>query len=422
MVWLWLLVPLVISPLPTANAVPLDTNLKTRTGSTIVSWSSLTGWAAEGAGSSIAAESTILPPFGGQAIRVSNSNAGGTPQASNFSVGPFDLVNESTIIECPIYVPTDHIGGSFRVMLGSGGGFTNNYSKDVSSSKTLKGWNLYRFRLSELTKTGSPVVTAINAIRIRAVSPAGVVSYAIFGPITIRREYKPVIILSFDDGLKSVHDIAKPILDSYNIKATVFFGMGSAFGPTTFSQTMLTNMYNAGWDLSSHLYNQAPILTSGYTAAQQREQICRNILEITQLGFTRGSTFLSWPGGEVDDTVIGFAQECGVILARTTQNDNFPLSQDGVYTLQRVPGWSFDSGVRTINQVLTDMQMMIDRGQSVIWYGHGIVAAAPSATEITTADFTTLVKQVAKYRDSGQALVLTLTEFYNMIYQGRLLR
>ncbi|MEQ1844157.1 MAG: polysaccharide deacetylase family protein [Nitrospira sp.] len=397
-------------------------NLLSRSGATLVSWSSLTGWGAEGAGSTLAAESSILPPYGGSAARVSNSNTGGTSQASIYTAGPFNLTSTSTIVEVPVYVPTDHIGGSFRLALGSGGGFTNMWSKDISSSKTMKGWNLFRLRLSDMTQTGSPDVTAINSIRIRSVSPAGYVGHAIFGPITASRAYRPWIVLSFDDGLKTVYSAAKPLLDAYGLQATIFCGWNNLFGATTLSMSELRELYSAGWDISSHLYNQAPILTSGYTATQQQDEITANKIALAAAGWSRGNDFLSWPGGEHDDTVMTMASTAGVTLARTTQNEPFPLSGDGLYSRHRVPGWSFDSGSRTAAQTVALMQAHVQSGQSTIWYGHNIATPAVLSTDISVAELTIILKEAARLRDSNLASVGTLSQFYEAVTSGRVSR
>lgn len=394
-----------------AEAGTLPVNHLLQQGTTIVPWTSLTGWAAEGAGAALAAESSILPPYGGNAVRISSSNAGGTAQASIYTAGPFNLLGSSAIVEVPVYCPSSHIGGSFRVSLGSGGGFTNFWAKDMSSSKTLKGWNLYRFALDDMTKTGTPNVTAIDSIRIRSVAPAGEVGYTIFGPITVRRAYKPWIVLSFDDGLETVYTQAKPLFDERGLRGTVFVGWNNLFGATTLSLAQCQAFYDAGWDISSHLYRQAPILTSGYTAEQQLAEISDNISALTAAGWPRGARFLSWPGGEYDDAVIAMATSAGVDMARSTQNDPFPLSGDGLYAHRRVPGWSFDSGQRTAAQVKALMASQVQRGQSTIWYGHNIVTTATLSTDTSIAELTLILDEVVRLRDSNIASVGTLSEF-----------
>lgn len=394
-----------------SEAGTLPTNHLLRQGATIVPWTSLTGWSAEGAGSSLAAESSILPPYGGNAVRISNSNAGGTAQASIYTAGPFNLMGSSAVVEVPVYCPSAHIGGSFRVSLGSGGAFTNNWSKDMSSSRTLRGWNLYRFTLDDMTKTGTPDVTAINAIRIRSVAPAGEIGYTIFGPITVLRAYRPWIILCFDDGLKTVYDTAKPLFDERGLRGTVFVGWNNLFGATTLSLAQCQGLYDAGWDICSHLYSQAPILTTGYTTGQQRAEITQNIAALRDAGWPRGARFLSWPGGEYDDTVIDMAASAGVDLARTTQNDPFPLSGDGLYAHRRIPGWSFDSGQRTAAAVKTLMHSHRQRGQSTIWYGHNIVSPAVLSTDTSIEELTLILDEVVRLRDSNSVSVGTLSEF-----------
>jgi peptidoglycan/xylan/chitin deacetylase (PgdA/CDA1 family) len=399
-----------------AEAAVIPRNLLARAGTTIVSWASLTGWGAEGGGSALAAETTITPPYGGQAVKLSNSNAAGTGQASIYTAGPFDFSGDSTIVEVPVYVPTNHIGGSYAVLLGSGGAFTSNYTKSWNSAKTLKGWNLFRFTISEFSKTGTPNLSAIDSIRIKCIAPTGVVTYAVFGPITIKRAYRPWIMLSFDDGLQTVYTTAKPLLDERGLKATVFVVPSSLFGATTFSQVQLDAMYAAGWDISSHTYDHSRQQTGGLSSTQKQAAIVNGSAALAS--YPRSNKFLAWPGGEHDDESVQFASDAGILLGRTTQNDPFPLSGDGLYAAQRVPGWSFDNSVRSAAQAVTQMRLHINLQQSAIWYGHNVVTPAVLSTDISVAELTTILNEVVRLRDSNLASVGVVSEFYGCL-QGQ---
>lgn len=385
-------------------------NVMVSNGTTSIDWSNVTGWAAEGAGSSIALETTILPPYGGNALRVTNSNAGGTGQTSNYTLPNQPVLGESTIIEVPVYLPTDHIGGTVTVSIGSGGGVVNAYSKSISSPKTLKGWNVYRFTLAEMTKSGTPVLTTLNTIRLRFLAPAGVTTYAIFGPITIGRTYRPWVMITFDDGLKTVITAAKPLLDARGLRATVFVPYFNLFGPTTFTQAQLLEMYTAKWTIASHTFDHTTMETGSPTDIVKYTTLKRGQSSLTEFG--PGYNFLAWPGGEYDDTAVTYADGLGILLSRSTQNEVMPLGGDGFYQKNRLPGWSFDSGSRTSAQVITEINNAINKQQSTIWYGHNIVTPVVLTTDISIAELTIILDEIVRLRDSNVISVGTVQDFY----------
>lgn len=375
-------------------------------------WGSLGGYVAEGAGSLIALESSDLPPFGGNALRISNSNPGGTGQTSNYAHALINAGSAEALVEMPVYFPTNFIGGSFTVELSSSGAFTTDkYGKSLTSTKTLKGWNLFSWRLSDMTATGAPNPQALNALRLKVTSPAGVVSYGIVGPISIGVRCRTQLMIVFDDGLKTVYTNAKPLLDARGLKATVAIGGGSMYGATTFSQVQLDTLYQEGWDIGSHLYNQGPILTSGYTLDQQREQIEKNVGFLLRLGYARSAYHLFWPGGEFDDVTRDLARQAGVSFGRTTQSDNISTGSGGIYQADIVGSWSFDSGSRTVSAWLTALDDCIKRGHHMIGYGHNVVPVEALSTDISITNLTTLLNGIVARVKDGLIDVTTPSRF-----------
>lgn len=391
---------------------PFPTLYRVKDPQTAEAWASLSGYAAEGAGSAIALESGNLPPYGGNALRLSNSNAGGTGQTSNFAHSLINAGSADAVLEIPVFLPMNFIGGSFTVELGSSGAFaTDKYGKSLTSSKTLRGWNLFSWRLSDMTITGAPNPQALNCIRLKATAPAGVVSYAIVGPLTIGGRTRSQIMLVFDDGLKTVYANAKPLLDARNMRATVAIGGGSMYGPTTFSQSEMDAIYQAGWDVGSHLYDQAPILTSGYTAGQQQEQIEKNIAFLRAQGYSRSAYQLYWPGGEYDDDTRALARQAGIAFGRTTQSDNVSTGAGGLYQADILGSWSFDSGSRTVSAWLAALDQVIARGHHMIGYGHNVVPVESLSTDISITNLTTLLDGLATRRKAGLIDIVTPSDF-----------
>lgn len=375
-------------------------------------WATTGGYAAEGAGSAIALETVNLPPYGGNALRISNSNPGGTGQCSNFAHTVINAGSAEAVVEIPVYLPADFIGGNFTIELSSSGAFTTDkYGKSLTSSKTLKGWNLFSWRLSDMTVTGTPNPQALNAIRLKVTAPAGVVAYGIIGPISFGVRSRSQVMIVFDDGLQTVYTNAKPLLDARGLVATVALGGGSMYGPTTFTQAQMDTLYKAGWDIGSHLYNQAPILTSGYTLDQQRDQIAQNVFFLNQLGYSRSAYQLFWPGGEFDDVTRDLARQSGISFGRSTQSDNISTGTGGIYQADILGSWSFDSGSRTVSAWLTALDDCIKRGHHMLGYGHNVVPVEALSTDISITNLTTLLDGLVSRMKAGLIDVTTPSRF-----------
>lgn len=87
------------------------------------------------------------------------------------------------------------------------------------------------------------------------------------------------VVITFDDGYRSVYTVARPILDRLGYKATLFLITDCLGGKTNLTWTQVKEMAAAGYDIGSHTATH-PNLTrarSGEAAAQREARAQREI-------------------------------------------------------------------------------------------------------------------------------------------------
>lgn len=151
---------------------------------------------------------------------------------------------------------------------------------------------------------------------------------------------KPIII-SFDDGYRSVYYQAIPLLMERGMSATIFFISNHLTLPRTMPPEMVADTAQLGFEIGSHTVNHLELPycddeALGYQLAESK----RSLEEIS------GSAVdvIAYPGGAHDSRVRQFAEEAGYLLAAGTElgvnevgDDPFQLKrilirrEDGLY-------------------------------------------------------------------------------------------
>lgn len=117
------------------------------------------------------------------------------------------------------------------------------------------------------------------------------------------------VVITFDDGYRSVYDVAFPVLQSHRIPATVFLTTGAEapFGrlPSLEGRTMLSweeirEMQGYGIDFGAHSCTH-PDLTR--LSAERLEAEVRDSKEIVEQGIGRPVASFSYPYGRYDRRV-----------------------------------------------------------------------------------------------------------------------
>ena len=197
------------------------------------------------------------------------------------------------------------------------------------------------------------------------------------------------IALTFDDGFQSVFQYAFPVLERYNMKATVFVISAYAgqynLWDVTFGRRArlmdweeLRKLVKAGWEVGSHSLTHRDIRLLSMDQRMRELVFSRRIIE-QQLG--RCSQVISFPFGNTDESVIHDCRRAGysrgVVLS--------PLSGDldPAFNIARHGVYLFDS-LQSVRQKLTgENKHMIYAVQRVIgWCSNATVAVKQKEWQI----------------------------------------
>jgi peptidoglycan/xylan/chitin deacetylase (PgdA/CDA1 family) len=142
------------------------------------------------------------------------------------------------------------------------------------------------------------------------------------------------VAITFDDGFRSVHELGKPILDSFGLRASVFvptdfpgreapmtwpgiehwLGGPHEYELRCMTWTELKALAAAGWEIGSHTRSHPHLtrLDDGALAAELRtsREACEQYLD-------RACRSLAYPYGDVDARVVRAAHEAGYACAGT---------------------------------------------------------------------------------------------------------
>ncbi|MFZ7103051.1 MAG: polysaccharide deacetylase family protein [Peptococcaceae bacterium] len=133
------------------------------------------------------------------------------------------------------------------------------------------------------------------------------------------------IVLTFDDGYKSVYETVYPLLQARKMEAT-FFLYPSKFGSANgLTPQMVKELAAAGMEIGSHTANHAD-LTQLDTEGQRKEILDSKttLEEITN----KSVNFLCYPSGRYNQAVISETEKSGYLGAVTTQMGNSTYQQD----------------------------------------------------------------------------------------------
>jgi peptidoglycan/xylan/chitin deacetylase (PgdA/CDA1 family) len=131
--------------------------------------------------------------------------------------------------------------------------------------------------------------------------------------------------VSFDDGLRNNLTTALPILNTFDVPATVYVPSGwigrrnpwiaAGAGNETVSKDELRQLASAGWEIGSHTVDHADLATLDYAGC--RDQIERDRIALQTIVRKPVET-LAYPYGRYAEAAIAAAKDAGLRAAVTT--------------------------------------------------------------------------------------------------------
>ncbi|GAA0635372.1 hypothetical protein GCM10009535_09140 [Streptomyces thermocarboxydovorans] len=217
---------------------------------------------------------------------------------------------------------------------------------------------------------------------------------------------KGVVSITFDDSHKSIHDLARPIMDSFGFPGTIY-NIADAIGTGSFlTVDQMRSMQNfSGWEMAGHSYANA-VHTASYPklTAEEADEDFRKLREwLVSNGFT--SEHFAYPHGAFQKTKDGVPVDLiasrHFTTARTIISETIEsFAPAHPYRLKSLTGITDGKGIGgTALSRLTEEGGKLDRcaesGDWLILCLHKIVEGAPkTSTEIGTAGLTKLMQEL----------------------------
>lgn len=165
------------------------------------------------------------------------------------------------------------------------------------------------------------------------------------------------VVLTIDDGYRSIYTIAYPLLKKYNVPATVFLYTDFVGGNAALSWRQLQEMRDSGLiDVQSHTRTHASLAATNNDADQSRYKArVRDEIQQAEKMLERhlGKTprYLSYPYGDSSDYAVGLLRKSGYALAMTVERGANPSFADP-YLLRRTMVYN--------NHTLDDFKQIVD--------------------------------------------------------------
>lgn len=126
-----------------------------------------------------------------------------------------------------------------------------------------------------------------------------------------------VVSLTFNDGLKSQYQYARPVLSSKNVKGTFYVSSRiiDANAPGYFAVWEADDLYRDGNEIGGLSKDHADLTDPGTTPEYKQDQVCSDKQRLTTLGYDPKS--FSYPFAAVNAEAGTIVQSCGYLSGRT---------------------------------------------------------------------------------------------------------
>lgn len=156
-----------------------------------------------------------------------------------------------------------------------------------------------------------------------------------FSDLPHLNQYKKPVILTFDDGYNNNYTDLYPLLQKYNVKATIFVIPSSVGGQYSMTAAQIKEMSDSGLvSIQSHTQDHKEL--ASLSADQQKQQFAQSQLAIAHMT-GRIPSVLSYPSGSYDSNTLSLAPEYFDMAVKsrgglwTVQNNFFEIDRYPVY-------------------------------------------------------------------------------------------
>lgn len=139
------------------------------------------------------------------------------------------------------------------------------------------------------------------------------------------------VVITFDDGYRSVYDNAFGVLKKLGFPATVFVVGKFLDSPYFLSPDQLKEMANQGWEIGSHTLNHIDLTAATPSQLESEVSQSKKLLQ-DRLGVP--IDFFCYPAGRVNHRVVAATKKAGYLGAVTTRPGL--AGRDHIFLLDRI--------------------------------------------------------------------------------------
>ena len=226
-----------------------------------------------------------------------------------------------------------------------------------------------------------------------------------------------LVVLTFDDSVKSHYTVARPLLKRYGFSATFFITEGFSFKTNKtdyMSWDEIAELHHDGFEIGNHTGDHLGI--SNRTIHQLEGQLHKIDSACEQYGIPKPTSF-AWPGNAVTDEALPLLEKHGIIFSRRGGFPEFPRGgpngpvydpkQDHPLLIPSVaiprPGFEMKDFIKAVSQA--------NNGRISVLQFHGVPEGEHPWVHVSRSRF----EQFMKYLHDHQYSVIALRDLAHYV-------
>lgn len=389
------------------SRIAVPQNYQRSAGTIIEDFEDKTDWLASG-GMTVSNSTNFKT--GTQAIQMQSTS--GTP---NITKDVSIVTQDNSVFSFWLYIPNIEDTPTVRLYLSDQADFATYFyrtmSKDLLPARfTKNGWNLMYLHTSDFQSVGGPSWdTTMIKLRIHLSSDNR--NPVVIDSLRYQPKARTKVLFTWDDAHETQYTEGHLYTQPLGVNMTYYLETDAIDSANSLTSANLDTMYAAGDDHGNHTIDHTDLSSVSAAVGLLKITGARDFLNARS--YTRASKHFAYPFGEgaiipsIQDTV----ESAGMVTARgvnfyltgTANGVSNPLSI-GCFNLGSAD--SLAARKQNIDDALAE-------GNTVIFYGHKLVASAGDATEWDIADFQALVDYALLKQNQDLLDIVTISEWYD---------
>lgn len=164
-------------------------------------------------------------------------------------------------------------------------------------------------------------------------------------------EREPKLFVQFDDSMRSTYDVAFPIMEQYDVPATVYTVTARIGNSNSLTLEQMEVMQEAGWEFASHTHTHRR--TGELSLDEQRWELEESKRWLLDHGFERAASMLAYPFGSFTTETMDVAADY-YDFATHGQRGSMNRTISSPLSVNRHPGDTPERSMALIDLLLDD--------------------------------------------------------------------